>query len=87
MQTPINALRPKINTDAKANPEAIKTGLTVPGLIVIKKLILTNKIYNAAITRIAIGVDLNSEGVEYKGVNELSDFIILCLYKWESLKK
>jgi hypothetical protein len=76
---PINALRSKINTEAKANPAARNIGLTVPGLIVIKKLILKRKTYIVATTRTTIGVDLNIEGFEYKEVNELIDFIILGL--------
>ena len=63
---PINGFRPKINTEAKANPAGRNIGLTVPGSMVIKKLILANKIYRTATTRVVIGVDLNMEGIEYE---------------------
>ena len=63
---PINALRPKINTEAKANPAPRYIGLTVPGSIVIKKLILASNIYNVVTTRTTIGVVVNFEGIEYE---------------------
>lgn len=72
---PMSALRPIINTDAKANPAAINMGLIVLGGMVTKWLIFTNKMYTKAITTIAIGDDLIILGTEYKGVNEWSDFI------------
>ena len=74
---PINALRPKINTEAKANPAPRYIGLTVPGSIVIKKLILASNIYNVVTTRTTIGVVVNFEGIEYKQFSGLIDFIIL----------
>lgn len=62
---PISALRPRINTEAKASPEARYIGLAVSVLIVIKKLILTSRTYNKATRRTAIGVDLIIERFEY----------------------
>ena len=75
MKIPINALRPKINTNANENPAGINIGVTFMDSIVNKKLILANRIYNKVITITAIGVDLNIEGYEYNAVNDFLDFI------------
>ncbi len=63
---PINAFRPKINTAAKANPAGRNIGLTVPGSIVIKKLILASMVYVTPTTSVVIGVDFNIKGIEYE---------------------
>ena len=64
IQIPNNMRRPPINMEATAKPAAGKTGLTVPGSIVMRKLILERKKYKTATTTTLREVELKEEDFE-----------------------